>query len=289
MSVPAEQFPDESARIRRCIEPRRLNIKGPSLQHDLKVLRVWKCPACGRSVRAEGSVTSRICECDEQARMEFSDAEPLPPADVSQFVSYMTPEFQTEDDDGADLPLPDLSTLVLPAPEPTGRRARQGTPLRDSQVEKPPESEPPGTEPPKTDVQEFGDGLEITPASTADTRPQKQPQIADVEESSQDTDDNAPAKRRPRRKRRRGRRPGPSSESQTVSPGELPPSESSELDTSPRQSATSGSTDQSSEPGGETAGPKKRRRRRRRTPRKNSSTDTGSGDSGSPPSGGNKE
>ncbi len=88
--------------------------------------------------------------------MKYSDADALPPADVSEFVTYMTPEFQQDDDDGTDLPLPDISSLVVPALK-TGRRVRPGRHLRDTVVEA-------GSEP---EEQAFGDGLDIAESERA--------------------------------------------------------------------------------------------------------------------------
>ena len=65
--------------------------------------------------------------------MEYLDTEAVSATDVSPFVTYMTTEFQQDDDDGTDLPLPDISSLVAPTPSP-GRRGPRGRPLRDTLV-----------------------------------------------------------------------------------------------------------------------------------------------------------
>lgn len=118
----------------------RLDIKGPSLHHELNVLRVWTCPACGTVTRTGGEVTSRKCDCNDRPQMQYSDAPVPAPADVSSFVTYMTPEFEQDDDDGTDLPLPDIDSLVT-TNKRESNRGRSGTPLRDTLLEAPSDHE----------------------------------------------------------------------------------------------------------------------------------------------------
>ena len=270
----------------------RLDIKGPSLHHELKVLRVWECPSCGRVVRAGGKVTARRCDCADQTQMKFSDAEPLPPADVSEFITYMTPEYQEEIDDGTDLPLPDIASLVMPALEPRGRRSRPGKPLRDTIAEATPaESEPSSAA--NCENQAFGDGLDVK--ESAPQAELRETSEADPAKSSERSSEKSKPRRR-RRSRGRGERGDSSSRKKTEddatkAAGDSQQQTQSEAsstvsETAQLQTHSSGSSDADGDSEGK---PKPRkRRRRRRGPRKSTDGNSGSdgGKSGAAPSGG---
>lgn len=78
---------------------RRDFIKGPSLKIDLRVLRVWKCGSCGRTVRTPGNATSRICGCSSSpVFMALMDQREKPVFDVQQFISPDDPNADADDD-----------------------------------------------------------------------------------------------------------------------------------------------------------------------------------------------
>ncbi|MEO2034959.1 MAG: hypothetical protein ABGZ35_23000 [Planctomycetaceae bacterium] len=266
-------------------------MKGPSLQHELVVLRIWKCPACGRSVRTGGEVTARTCDCNDQAQMEYSDAIPLAAPDVSAFVTYLAPEYLDDVDDGTELPLPDIDSLVMPAPEPRGRRQRTGRPLRDEIEEKLPAA----------DDQPFGDGLDVVGSDRPSVTTGDEAAVS--RESGQPnapTDQQSPKKRRPRRRPRSDARSdrgtGPvtdqadtANSAEDAGSGAVSTASTDVVQTprSPTQSNAAGDADRTSdlsETGDGTSGPRKRRRRRRRGPRKKSDPNSGPGSEDSGPS-----
>lgn len=214
------------------------SIKGPSLKHQLRTLRAWTCPNCQRIVRDDGTVTSRRCECSAQTWMLLTDEPRYDPVDVSPFVTYLDPEFADDDDDGTDLPVPDLETL-RPPPRPDTRRPRSST-------------RPPADEVPKTDD-------DAGPPDEASGEPQPTKEM--------NSSDERPEEVRPKRRRRRGRRRSPQ---QRPAPAE----ESSNITSDQRQipdpasPGLSDSTDAAPETDRSTP-PRKNRRRRGRRPRGN--------------------
>ena len=271
-------------------------MKGPSLHHELKVLRVWKCPACGRNVRTGGEVTVRTCDCNDQSQMMYSAAEPLSAADVSGYATYMTPEFQEDNDDGTDLPLPDIDSLTISAREPHGPRNRPGKPLRDTIAEELAESED----------DTFGDGLVVSePETTAVTSQARLVASKGSEVSDAQTDDRVPKKRRRRRRRRRSRSSGHSRPSDTsvgrvagqrdavLSPEDTqlgePSTDSTNIPRSSQSVTDSGAganTDEVPESGENRDDSSVLRKRRRPRKKNNPVSDSGNGESGSSPTGG---
>ncbi len=234
--------------------------------------------------------------------MEFSEAPPVPAPDVSTFVSYMTPDLQQDDDDGTDLPLPDLKSL-LPETDSSSRRSRPTTPLRDT-----------WTDTPDADEDSFGEGIEADSVPATEPDPEstvsREGQPDSSAESTTEPTGESPAKRKPRRRRRRGRRGGRKPESSADQPAQTSAGEtvapatdkSGPADDRQQHSAQSlpdsgrsgtgsqdgpdGSTDGSTEGKDGTAKPRKRRRRRRRGPRKKNSPSSGGADNASGSAGG---
>ena len=145
-------------------------------------------------------MTTQRCECSGQPHMKYSDAAPLSAPDVSSFVTYLSPEFQEENDDGTDLPLPNIADLVSPATEPRGRRSRSGKPLRDTVANADPDAAD----------QVTIDGPDNSEPDTAIESTTSPLVTAEQEMSSADTaaEPTPSGKRRPRRRRRGGRGSG---------------------------------------------------------------------------------
>lgn len=94
---------------------RSRNIKGPILQYELRIHRLWRCPSCARTVRTRGNVSSRQCTCtDPMPFMSVVEEEPTP-FDASKFVSYLTDELTT----------PTEKELLEDLPEWEGREAHR--------------------------------------------------------------------------------------------------------------------------------------------------------------------
>ena len=220
--------------------------------------------------------------------MQFSDAEPLPPADVAEFVTYMTPEYQEEIDDGTDLPLPDIASLVMPAPEPRGRNSRPNKLLRETIAEATPAASEPSSALESEDGA-FGAGV-ITDDSA--------PQAANRETRSAQSTEGSPVKTKRRRRRRgRGERGNSSIEKETTpktaqaeddtAERTQPESSSADSETTQLQSPSSVTSDSDGESEGKPKPRKRRRRRRRRGPRQSPNGNPGdSGESGAAPDGG---
>lgn len=67
-------------------------MKGPTLVYDLRVLRVFRCSACGREVPMPGSTTSQLCTCSDPPRfMTAVDRPKTPIPDTTAFQSPADP------------------------------------------------------------------------------------------------------------------------------------------------------------------------------------------------------
>jgi len=63
-------------------------MKGPAFQYEVRILRLFRCRRCGRTVRVPGSVASHICRCsDPPTFMTLVDPPKVVSPDVSQFLS----------------------------------------------------------------------------------------------------------------------------------------------------------------------------------------------------------
>lgn len=144
-------------------------MKGPSFQFDQRILRVWICPACGRSVRTPGAVTSRTCNCtDPPTGMKLQVPPGKPTFDVSQFVSPDSPEFDDDDaPDGLDEPTAEVMAALL-------ARAEAARPPRET-----PTAEHFGVS--DDDLQdEFGGGLNDESVAEQESQPRVQsPRLPD--------------------------------------------------------------------------------------------------------------
>ena len=68
-------------------------MKGPSLQYDLRVLRIFRCDGCGRSVQSPAHVTSLTCACSIPPRfMRPLERPKTVTPDVTAFLSPPDPE-----------------------------------------------------------------------------------------------------------------------------------------------------------------------------------------------------
>ncbi len=74
-------------------------MKGPSLHYDTRVLREFCCEACGRTVRAPASATSRTCICSDPPKFmrPVDRRKPVSP-DVSRFITPVDPADDIEED-----------------------------------------------------------------------------------------------------------------------------------------------------------------------------------------------
>ena len=202
--------------------------------------------------------------------MKFVDLKSPEPVDVSSFVHYMEPEFLQDNDDGTDLPLPDLAELAPAPQERRSGRNRGGRPLRDLPHD---DKQQENTESSDASEESFGEGLvdeEAAATTNAD---------ASLPESETQTTETEKPKRR-RRRRRRGRDDGAGTEATRPHDGNA----GDESDDGPVQSegtAASVSTDSASNSDESAAAPDGKRRRRRRRNRRKGSGRTPTGDTNS--------
>jgi hypothetical protein len=198
--------------------------------------------------------------------MRFRDAKPLAAIDVAPFVTYMEPEFLEEQDDGTDLPLPDLAQLAPDPPEPRGRRNRPGRPLRDTAGNSPIES---ATPPEQGHDEQFGQGLSTV--SPADAPTGTQPAI-DSEPAAKNHNTSS---EKPRRRRRRKKR-SKSDRSAEAAPNNVTEATSGTNAGEPEASAVSTAGAQVDSTGSEVR-PRGKRRRRRRRGRRGAGTNDAAG------------
>ena len=203
--------------------------------------------------------------------MKYHGSPSADPADVSAFVTYQTEEYLQDDDDGTDLPLPDLSQFTPAEPAPRGRTSGTARPLREM-IDAVPDTE--SAEPPtETEAdKEFGDGVisESSPSiAVSETTPG--PEATDV------TDLDAPTNPGKRKRRRRRRRSRPRNSEPTATDGnsEVPDSTDDASASAEHQTGTDGeATDPETEASVQKR-PNRRRRRRRRKPRSDRGGDSG--------------
>ena len=98
-------------------------MKGPSLQYDLRVLRVFRCAACGREVHAPGFTTSYTCECVDPPRFMTPLERPKTVSpDVSAFLSPPDPSELVEEEIVEEPHVPYVPQLPPPRVQFPGRR-----------------------------------------------------------------------------------------------------------------------------------------------------------------------
>ncbi|MBL8816062.1 MAG: hypothetical protein JNL58_08525 [Planctomyces sp.] len=125
-------------------------MKGPTFQFDQRVLRVWVCPNCNRSVRTPGAVTSRTCGCAEPPlQMKLVDQRVPHTFDVASFISPDSPEYDDDESpDGLDEPTAAIMAALL-------ARAEAARPPRET-----PTAEHFGVTGDEDGLSEFGEGVE---------------------------------------------------------------------------------------------------------------------------------
>ncbi len=280
-------------------------IKGPILQYELRIYRLWKCPKCGRTVRTRGAVTSRRCTCAEpEPVMQAIDRPPVGEFDSSPFVTYMGEEdtTPTEAELVEDLPEREVTEIELAAAEKASRPRRGKGYLRaePTPVEKPDKPKPAIEEPESefgAGIEDDADGeqnatrenasaksLESSPAANAEaplsSNESQEVQSSGTTESSEEPNTESEKKRgrrrRPRRRRDRNKRP----ENKADGSGSSPQTnvESGGAQSGEGQGSLEPAGDAKSGDGrsGDSPGRKKRRRRPRRR----------RGQGGNPPSAG---
>jgi hypothetical protein len=70
-------------------------MKGPSLQYELRALRVFRCDGCGREAQSPAFLTTHLCPCSDPPR--FMRPLERPPTLIPDVTTFVTP------DDPADL------------------------------------------------------------------------------------------------------------------------------------------------------------------------------------------
>jgi len=201
--------------------------------------------------------------------MKYHGSPSADPADVSAFVTYQAEEYLQDDDDGTDLPLPDLSQFTPAEPAPRGRTSGTARPLREM-IDAVPDTESAEPPPDAEADRAFGDGVisDDSPA-VAVSETTTGLKATDVTDSDAPTD---PEKRKRRRRRRRNR-PHKSKSAATEGNSEVPADSDNASASAQDQCVTDG---EATGPETEATVKKRpnRRRRRRRKPRSDDGGDS---------------
>ena len=73
-------------------------MKGPSLQYDLRVLRIFHCDGCGREAQVPAGVTSHTCACTDPPKfMRPLERVRVTSPDVTAFLSVPDPSELVEE------------------------------------------------------------------------------------------------------------------------------------------------------------------------------------------------
>lgn len=279
-------------------------MKGPAFQLELKIYRLWDCPACHRTVRTRGSVTSRFCSCTSPpTTMHLLEPNRRVPFDATPFVHYMTEEFTTPTAEELREDLPERKVRpVDPAnPEsavPPKDRLRRGKGYLRAEASPAEASHTNGGSSPTAESnppsESFGAGIEDPPETPADESPVV---VQDAEETplgdpvishaSESRDGGATigpgqsssGERKSRNRRRRGKKRdhGAASSATADKPKRTEPTAKAGTT---QTSDTAGNRGDSPQRGEETADGKSgsgRRRRRRRRGRKGGSAEGSAG------------
>lgn len=281
-------------------------------QHHQRILRLWRCPECDRTVRLPGRVTSRTCRCrGEVTMMQLQETDRIRKFDIDSFVSYQSEEDITPT--AAELvdEIPRHLMPIGPTEEEIAAKAakpRRGKAYLRTEIDEKAEADA------KADAaksesagDDFGIGIENELPSTTDSSDENgsatggKSVAADSDNDSETTADGTGRKRK-RRRRRRGRSAGrrdgeENGETKSASDAEVASVVTtasnmkqdhaiSKTINDTAQDEANPSVDGASETGAPTAGKKRRRRRRRRgkggAPNAEASaTDGGSTDGGS--------
>ncbi|MFN9039477.1 MAG: hypothetical protein ACK5YO_24475 [Planctomyces sp.] len=100
-------------------------MKGPAFQYEVRILRLFRCRRCGKTLRVPGSVASHICRCsDPPTFMTLVDPPKVVSPDVSQFLSTPDPaELAAAEIPETDEPLgPWVSRMPVRPPQHPNRR-----------------------------------------------------------------------------------------------------------------------------------------------------------------------
>ena len=169
-------------------------MKGPSLHYDMRVLRGFCCDACGRTVHAPASATSRTCMCSDPPKFMRPLERPrtISP-DVSRFISPVDPADEVEEEDIDEV----HHVPHVPAkPAPPARFANRRKLYDDTVTEG--EGEPDSN---------FGDG--ISSASESESKLDAEPSEGSLPESNSnsatESSENSDRDQQPSRRGRRGR------------------------------------------------------------------------------------
>lgn len=161
-------------------------MKGPSLPYELRVLRVFRCGACGRIVHLPAHATSHLCHCMDPPKFMQPQERPVTKSpDVSAFLSPADPSELVEEVETEEEPyVPYIPKLPPRPPQFPSRRK-----LSD-EIDKfvPPE---------------FGDGLESTAGQNKDDAEETRPLDAAPQRGS--SENGGDRKERSDRRGSRGR------------------------------------------------------------------------------------
>lgn len=225
--------------------------------------------------------------------MTLSETQIHEPVNVSDFVSYLAPDFLKDDDDGSDLPLPDLEALQ-PSAESSGAMSKSSRPVPSRPVPSRTalsNGASPVEESGQPDAA-FEEGIEPVTSSSQTTAA-----VSDTERKRESQDSGHKGQRQQRRGRKRDRpvntgtdagsvsatnegmgSPDPGASSAEISEAITPAGaaeSSGEVQSDGPQGDTSDSTDESG-----SSRPRKQRRGRRRGRGRRTGSDGTSGEAG---------
>lgn len=248
-------------------------------QHHQRILRLWRCPECDRTVRLPGRVTSRTCRCRGEATlMQLQETERIRKFDIDSFVSYQTDEDVTPTAAELVEEIPKHLMPVGPTEEEIAAKAakpRRGKAYLRTEIDEDSTATKPAAES-ESEVDDFGAGIEnelpATNAAESDADAQSKSQSIEAEpgtanNESDSTSEGNGRKRKRRRKRRSrtgGRREGDAGSEPKSEEGSTDSPSAVVSDTSSERSGQSSDSDQDSTATGNAPGKKRRRRRRRR-------------------------
>ena len=162
-------------------------MKGPGMRIELDVSRIWRCPACGRTVGTRGTETARRCFCSgTETWMDL--VEPIRrPRDFSEVISVI---HQGLESDG--------TSQAEPSSAPENPVSAQESPAEGSASPASPGGETPAE---AATVDSFGAGVSPEePAAASSAAPQQsrpvpgaQADEPQAERSGNSADDNNPA------------------------------------------------------------------------------------------------
>lgn len=202
-------------------------IKGPGLRIKFDAKRAWKCPACGKTVRLVGEITSSQCSCTNPPN--WMHLQPDPPKPQFSFEKVSIPEPEIEEEILEAQPAREAEPEIRPDPsqEAMSRHREHPQPERpepegrQQKRERTPDSDREG----KDRAGKPHERRDHNPRDQGSPEPPPQPGTSQDSSVSTDTPDERKRERnRKRRKDRKERRTHDTAESpETVSPEAVQP------------------------------------------------------------------